>query len=47
MNGASLELGLVLISEAGPCALDGLTMRCFGCACAVGLREGKRESDEV
>ena len=47
MNGASLELGLVLIDGVGPCASHGLTVRCFGCACVVGLGEGKRESDEV
>nr|POE58049.1 hypothetical protein CFP56_76202 [Quercus suber] len=48
VNGASLELGLVLIGETRAKDFWMDYKNAFGpsCACAVGLEEGKRESDE-
>ena len=48
VSGASLELGLVLIGgiRAKDFRMDYKNAFGPGCACVVGLGEGKRESDE-
>nr|POF00094.1 hypothetical protein CFP56_15950 [Quercus suber]POF10114.1 hypothetical protein CFP56_77255 [Quercus suber] len=48
VNGASLELDLVLIGRTGAkdFRMDYKNAFGLGCACVVGLREGKKESDE-
>ena len=48
VNGALLELGLVLISKTGAkdFQMDYKNAFGLGCACVVSLGEGKRKSDE-